>query len=58
MMPVDVFMITNPRVRPSRVEQASIDVREGTGRGQTAGERTYPQALDLPLHPANRADEP
>lgn len=50
-MPVDVFMITNPRVRPSRVEQALIDVIKETIDVTPLKERTYPQALGLSLKP-------
>jgi hypothetical protein len=51
MMPVDVFMITNPRVRPSRVEQALIDVLKELVDARPLRERTYPQALGLPFTP-------
>ena len=50
-MPVDVYMITNPRVRPSRVEQALIDVVKEIVDPKPLKERTYPQALDLPFRP-------
>ena len=50
-MPVDIFMITNPRVRPSRVEQALIDVIKEFVEAKPLRERTYPQALDLPFTP-------
>ena len=50
-MPVDVFMITNPRVRPSRVEQALIGVIEELVAARPLAERTYPQALGLPFTP-------
>jgi DNA-binding transcriptional LysR family regulator len=50
-MPVDVFMITNPRVRPSRVEQALIDVIRELVDAKPLRERTYPQALGLPFTP-------
>ena len=47
MMPVDVFMITNPRVQPSRVEQSLIDVVKELVEASPLKERTYPQALGL-----------
>jgi DNA-binding transcriptional LysR family regulator len=50
-MPVDVFMITNPRVRPSRVEQALIDVVTELVDAKPLKERTYPQALGLSFKP-------
>lgn len=50
-MPVDVFMITNPRVRPSRVEQALINVVQEFVDARPLRERTYPQALGLPFTP-------
>jgi DNA-binding transcriptional LysR family regulator len=50
-MPVDVFMITNPRVRPSRVEQALIDVIQELIDAKPLKERTYPLALGLPFTP-------
>jgi DNA-binding transcriptional LysR family regulator len=50
-MPVDVFMITNPRVRPSRVEQALIDVIRELVDARPLKERTYPQALGLSFKP-------
>ncbi|WP_421994173.1 LysR family transcriptional regulator [Reyranella sp.] len=56
-MPVDVFMITNPRVRPSRVEQALIDVIQEMVAARPLKDRTYPQALGLPFTPIS-ADRP
>lgn len=50
-MPVDVFMITNPRVQPSRVEQALIGVLRELVAARPLKERTYPQALGLPFTP-------
>jgi DNA-binding transcriptional LysR family regulator len=50
-MPVDVFMITNPRVQPSRVEQALIAVIQDLVNAKPLKERTYPQALGLPFTP-------
>ena len=50
-MPVDIFMITNPRVRPSRVEESLIDVVKELVDAKPLRERTYPQALDLPFTP-------
>ena len=50
-MPGDVFMITNPRVRPSRVEQALIDVVTELVDATPLKERTYPQALGISFKP-------
>ena len=50
-MPVDVFMITNPRVEPSRAEQALIAVIAELVKAKPLKDRTYPQALDLPFTP-------
>ncbi len=50
-MPVDVFMITNPRVQPSRAEQALIAVIQEIVKARPLKERTYPQALGLPFTP-------
>ncbi|KAK6021111.1 LysR substrate binding domain protein [Ostertagia ostertagi] len=47
MMPVDIFMITNPRVQPSRVEQSLIDVIKELVEARPLKERTYPEALGL-----------
>lgn len=45
-MPIDIYMITNPRVRPSRVEQALIDVIKELVEATPLKDRTYPQALE------------
>jgi DNA-binding transcriptional LysR family regulator len=42
-MPVDVCLITNPRVRPSRVEQALIDILKETVSAKSIKQRTYPR---------------
>ena len=54
-MPVDVFMITNPRVRPSRVEQALIDVIKEIVEAKPLKERTYPRSLGLSYRPISAA---
>lgn len=51
MMPVDIFMITNPRVQPSRVEQSLIDVIKELVEAKPLKERTYPEALGLSFAP-------
>ena len=51
MMPVDIFMITNPRVQPSRVEQSLIDVIKELVDARPLKERTYPEALGLSFAP-------
>ena len=55
MMPVDIFMITNPRVQPSRVEQSLIDVIKELADARPLKERTYPQALGLSFAPPTAA---
>lgn len=44
VMPIDVYLITNPKVRPSRTEQAFIDVLKEVVLARSLEERTYPLA--------------
>jgi len=47
-MPIDIHLITNPRVRPSRAEQAFIDVLKELVSATPLAERTYPLAAETP----------
>ncbi|MBV8168740.1 MAG: LysR family transcriptional regulator [Alphaproteobacteria bacterium] len=44
-MPVDVHLITNPRVRPSRAEQAFIEVLKELVSATPLAQRTYPLGI-------------
>lgn len=49
-MPINVYLITNPRMRPSRTEQVFIDVLYETVAAILPDRRTYP--LDDDDNPA------
>jgi len=42
VMPINIYLITNPRVRPSRSEQAFIDVLKGIVEATPYEQRVYP----------------
>jgi DNA-binding transcriptional LysR family regulator len=44
-MPIDVYLFTSPRVRPTRTEQAFIDVFKEVVASIPATERTYPLSV-------------
>jgi DNA-binding transcriptional LysR family regulator len=46
-MPIDVYLVTNPRVRPTQTEQGFIDVLKEVVMAKSLEERTYPEGLRL-----------
>jgi DNA-binding transcriptional LysR family regulator len=55
-MPIDVYLFTSPRARPTRTEQAFIDVLVEVVSSITPAERTYPRLDDAQQRPGTRKE--